>query len=30
MDCLGHIITNAGIHSCADKCKKDMGLVTAP
>ena len=22
MDCLGHIITNAGIHACADKMQK--------
>ena len=30
MDCLSHIITNAGIHACADKMQKNMGLVTAP
>ena len=29
MDCLSHIITNAGIHACADKMQKNTGLATA-
>ena len=30
MDCLSHIISDAGIHACVDKDAEDPGLATTP